>query len=322
MKKSFFSLFFLIFIFVCYAWTAEEISNFYFKIINLPFPPYERNVIRLLEASDGRLYGIVSESSYTKGFVFVMNEDEKFNRINKLPDDILQVDTIIFNPDLTWTWDKTFKKILFIDGSGMLNLYESHCADRKIMKISGTRPFEPQGYQISRSFAFDRNGNIYTAGKDGILFKFEPESQKIEKTKVKLPTIRGREPWASLDAATLADDGTIYLGTFDGYIAQFNPETQTIVNLGKPLRQQRIQALIFYKGIVFGIGGEPDGLPRWFIYDPKTRSFELGGTLRDAQNKLIYEPVNTVIKTNDGQIFGSFSGRLGSLFRIETEKTK
>ncbi|MCM8759468.1 MAG: hypothetical protein NC906_06830 [Candidatus Omnitrophica bacterium] len=320
MRKKLFLLFFMISF--CFAEIPHEFSNICFCIINLPFPPYQRNVVRLVESEDGKIYGIVSESPYGGGFVFAMDEGEKIKRISRLPDDILQIDSIVFNPELTWTWDKTYKKILVVDNTGVLKVYEKNSPAREISKISGTRPFEPQGYQISCAFAFDKDGNIYTAGKDGFLFKFDPKTCKIEKMKIQLPAVKGREAWASLDAATLADDGTIYLGTFDGYIVQFNPETQTIVNLGKPLRQQRIQSLVFYKGVVFGIGGEPDGLPRWFVYDPKTRSFELGGTLKDKNNKLIYEPINTMILTKNGQIFGSFFGRLGSLFKIEMVKTK
>ncbi len=112
------------------------------------------------------------------------------------------------------------------------------------------------------------------------------------------------------------------MGTYDGYLVKFDPEKHTLINLGKPLRQQRIQALILYKKIIFGIGGEPDGLPRWFVYDPETGSFELGGTLKDEKNKPIHEPINTLIVTADGKIFGSFSGRLGSVFRIEPGKTR
>jgi len=317
MKKTFLLVFMMI---ICMNAIARDLFNFSISLINLPFPPYQRNIIRLIETEKGDLYGIISQSPFNKGKIIIIEGTDKIHERERLPDDILQVDSIIFNPDLTWTWDRSFKKIITLNNSGVLEIYEGNGPGKQIMKISGTRPFEPQGYQISRSFALDKTGNLYTVGKDGFLFKFDPETQKIEKLNIRLPSVRGREPWASLDASALADDGTIFLGTFDGYIAQFNPETQTIVNLGKPLRQQRIQTLIFFKKNLFGIGGEPDGLPRWFIYNPETRGFQLGGTLKDEKNRLIYEFVNTAILKKDGTIIGSFSGRLGSLFKIETGK--
>lgn len=320
MKKIIFFVVFILLILVCFAVISEESIRFSLRFINIPFPPYHRNVIKLIETSNGNVYGVISETPYSKGKIFLLKENETIIAQEKFLDDILQVDSIIFNPELSWTWDKTLKKIIVLDNSGTLKIFEKNDSGKEIMRIAGTRPYEKEGYQISRSFAFDKEGNIYTAGKDGFLFKLDSEDLKIEKLKARLPAVKGREPWASLDAATLADDGTIYLGTYDGYIAQFNPQTQTIINLGKPLRQQRIQTLIFYRKFVFGIGGEPDGLPRWFIYDPETRSFEPGGTLKDEKNKLVYEPVNTMIVTKNGEIIGSVSGRLGSLFKIKFEK--
>ncbi|HOL49910.1 MAG TPA: hypothetical protein PK165_06730 [bacterium] len=301
---------------------CEEIINFALDILNLPFPPYQRNVVKLIEAPNGLIYGITSAPGNSSGRIFVIDKNYKTHEINRLPDDVLQVDSVIFNSDITWTWDKTRRKIIALDKSGTLKVYDKNGPGKEILKIAGTRPYEPQGFQISRAFVQDTTGNLYTAGKDGIMFKFNPETLEIKKLQAKLPAIKGREPWASLDAATVGNDGTIYLGTFDGYIASFNPETGTLINLGKPLRQQRIQSLVFFNGIVFGIGGESDGLARWFIYDPLTRGFNLGGTLKSKENKLIYEPVNAMIATNEGVIIGSFSGRLGSLFIIKTGKEK
>ncbi|MCM8822565.1 MAG: hypothetical protein NC831_07140 [Candidatus Omnitrophica bacterium] len=300
--------------------SAYEFEKPLIRIINLPFPPYQRSVSKLFETGNGKIYGIISESRFHRGIIFSIEQDEKIVLQEKLPDDILQVDSVIFNPEITWTWDRTLKKIITLDKSGVLKVYDRNDSGKEIMRISGTRPFEPHGYQVSRSFAFDKDGNIYTAGKDGFLFKLDPETQKIEKLKLKLPSIAGREPWASLDAAALADNGTIYLGTFDGYIVEFNPVSQKLINLGKPLRQQRIQGLVYYKGIIFGIGGEEDGLPRWFLYNPETRGFELCGTLKDEKGRLINEPVNTLIIAINKGITGSFSGRLGCLFKIELGK--
>lgn len=320
MKK--FLLIFLFFAITSFAEIPEEFATLGISLLNLPFPPYQRNVVRLVETPGGDIYGIISESRFCKGAIFVLDKNESIKPVAKLPDDILQVDSIIFNPDLSWTWDQSFSKIIVLDNSGVLKIYEKDAPGKEIAKISGTRPFEPQSYQISRAFAFDKQGNIYTAGKDGFLYKLDIKTYKTEKLKARLPSVYGRQPWASMDAATLADDGTIYIGTYDGYIVKFDPENQTIINLGKPFRQQRIQALVYYKNVIFGIGGEPDGLPRWFIYDPATRGFEPGGTLRDEKNKLIYEPVNLLFVTTQGRIYGSFSGRLGSLFKVNMGRSK
>ncbi|HOL35774.1 MAG TPA: hypothetical protein PK303_07185 [bacterium] len=321
MKKVFFITSFILLIASSLSF-CEGIMKFDLDIINIPFPPYQRNVTKLFETQNGLIYGIIPSSQSCSGKIFYFDRNAGIHQIQRLGDDVVQVDSIIFNPDITWTWDKTFKKIIAIDASGTLVVYEKNGPGKEILKIAGTRPFENQGFQISRAFASDTHGNLYTAGKNGILFKINPETLEVRKLEARLPAIKGREPWASLDAATTGSDGIIYLGTFDGYIASFNPETGTLVNLGKPLRQQRIQALVFLNGVVFGIGGEPDGLARWFVYDPLTRNFQLGGTLKNKENRLIYEPVNTMIVTKEGEIIGSFSGRLGCLFTIKIGKEK
>ncbi len=311
----------LIFLLVCLSIFAQDFYSLSLEIINIPFPPYQSNVVKLFEFQES-IYGIVASSKYNQGKIFSIEKDGKILIRTSLPDDVIQVDSVIFNPDLSWTWSKDYSRIITLDNTGLLKIYEKNGKEIELLKIAGTRPYEPQVYQISRSFAIDKKGFIYTAGKDGLLFRIDPESRKVEKLKVKLPSIKGRDAWASLDAATTADDGSLYLGTYDGYLARFDPEKETIVNLGKPLRQQRIQALLFYKDIIFGIAGEPDGLARWFMYDPRLGGFHLGGTLKDARNKLIYEPVNTCIVCKDGTILGSYSGRLGSLFRIKIESKK
>ncbi len=308
------------FLFACLRTLAADSLNFSLKITNLPFPPYQRTVAKLIAADTGLIYGIIPDSSYSKGRIFVIDRENNIHSVSRLPDDILQVDSVIFNSDITWTWDRTLTKIITLDNSGTLKVYEKDGFETEIARISGTRPYEKNGYQISRAFAIDRQGNVYTAGKNGFLFRYNPVTGKLDKLKLQLPAGRGREAWASLDAAAISENGKLYLGTFDGYIIEFDPATGTMINLGKPFRQQRIQALVYVNGLVFGVGGETDGIPRWFIYNPSTRSFEIGGTLKTEDNKLIFEPVTCLVITPENTIYGSFSGRLGNLFLIEPKK--
>ncbi|HON06215.1 MAG TPA: hypothetical protein P5065_06860 [Candidatus Ratteibacteria bacterium] len=324
-KKNITNLFCLMIFsfFVCLNTFAAGSLNFSLKIVNIPFPPYQRNITKLVNTGNGTIYGIIPENPFSKGDILLIDGTDNIVRINKFSNDTLQVDSVIFNQNITWTWDKTLTKIITLDAFGVLKVYEKDGTEKEIGMISGTRPYEKNGYQISRAFAVDNEGNLYTAGKDGFLFRYNPQTRKLDKLNLQLPAVKGREAWATLDAAAISEDGKIYLGTFDGYIVEFNPISETMINLGKPLRQQRIQALACVDNIIFGIGGEHDGLPRWFIYNPSTRNFEIGGTLKTQDNKLILEPVNTLLVTSGNKIYGSFSGRLGNLFLIEiTERKK
>jgi outer membrane protein assembly factor BamB len=209
--------------------------------------------------------------------------------------------------------------VYFLNDTGIL-CRDQFSTTNAIGQVAGTRPFEKDGYQLSHTLVFDHDGNVLTTGKDGALFRYSVASNKLEQLTARLPAVKGREPWASLDAAVLGPDGLIYGGTFDGYIFTFNPKTLEVINLGKPLRQQRLRGLAFSTGRLYGIGGEDDGFCRSFAFDPKTRGFELGGTLRTTDNKVITAPVGAMAADKDGNIYIGTTGRLGNLYVWEARK--
>ena len=145
-------------------------------------------------------------------------------------------------------------------------------------EISGELPFETRK-AVSQALVQDEAGNVYTSGKEGKIVKYDLHTGMVTAMdKVRLPAILGREPWASVDVFAKAPDGTIYGGTSDGYLFTFDPHTNVVLNLGKPIRQHNFQGLVFGKdGILYGVAGEEQGMPRAFSYDPATHSFDLGG---------------------------------------------
>jgi hypothetical protein len=222
-------------------------------------------------------------------------------------------------------WTSGIKTHSFsVDREGKLSVGKMAPPARPIdpAEVAGLRPKEPQGRQISRAIVADADGRFHTAGKDGFLFRWASATTKAEQLTARLPAVQGREPWASLDAAVLGPDGLIYGGTFDGYIFTFNPKTLEVINYGKPLRQQRVQGLAFSKGKLYGIGGEPDGFPRAFAFDPQTKSFQLGGTLKFGPGTydMIMEPVGAMVADKDGNIYIGTTGRLGNLYVWEVGK--
>lgn len=144
--------------------------------------------------------------------------------------------------------------------------------------------------QVSRAIAVEPNGGAYTGGAGGLLFRYDPESRKLEKTTLKLPAAAGREPWASLDAAIIyprAHDASKYVaiigGTSDGYLIELrllDKDKYQLRSRGKPLTEPGIQGLAatFHQGpaagqdgeadahAVWGIGGHGEGMPRSFRF--------------------------------------------------------
>lgn len=223
---------------------------------------------------------------------------------------------------------------LLRDSSGEVNFYLNRIGNLMVAelpnrtnwidagKVAGVRPKEKDGWQLSAALVMDNEGNVLTAGKDGTLFRYTTKTARLEPLKARLPCVKGREPWASLDAAVLHERNVIYGGTFDGYLFALDAWTQSIAVHGKPLRQQRIQGLAVSKGKHYGVGGEPDGMPRVFAFDPQSRTFEIGGLLRFGTGTYDYimEPIGAMVADREGNIFLGSTGRLGNLFVWEAGK--
>jgi len=298
------------------------------QTIDTPLRPGLRSVERLLLLPDG-LYGVTLGEGGEIGYVHLDAAGEKAAKVDSLPDGVVEPMEIV-DRDSCFTWAPTPDTAYSLSPSGKLLKHTGRGVQRKteeLGQVSGTRPFEDkrdtpaEGYQRSRVMFFDAQGNLYTAGKDGFLFRYSPTTGKLEQLQARLPAIRGREPWASLDAATAGPDRLIYGGTFDGYLFSLDLKTMTVVNLGKPLRQHRMPGLIFRNGKLYGIGGEEDGLPRTFMFDPTTRGFVLGGPVQPeippghGPRSLYGFSAPAAVVDPQGRIYLGTTGRHGKLYR-------
>lgn len=132
------------------------------------------------------------------------------------------------------------------------------------------------GEFICHDLVSDKLGNIYGSYGAGLLFKYDPDKNKIIETEIKLP---GK---GVIDAAVLAEDGTIYGGTRDGYFFQFDPETEKIRNLGNPTGGTRTCGVEAGRdGKIYGFQGDfhigGRGNTHLFVYDPETdKTTDLG----------------------------------------------
>ncbi len=165
--------------------------------------------------------------------------------------------------------------------------YEAPPQAEDINRGSGQQVRYPR--QVSRAIAVHASG-AYTGGADGYLQRYDFSTRKVEKLGVRLPAVRGREPWASLDAAVLCPRGgnaaSLLGGTSDGYLFELRiyvsptrqrGETNKRLVLrpwGKPLAQGTIQGLAAaaatpdFQGVL-GIGGSAEGMPRAFAWSPE-----------------------------------------------------
>ena len=131
---------------------------------------------------------------------------------------------------------------------------------------------------MSRMLVVDAQGEVFTSGENGSIFRFDPKTQKLEKLPIQAPAVPGREPWTRVDAFVLDPSGLIYGGTSDGYLFRFDPSHLMVTNLGKALSQYRIDGLVLSaEGELYGVGGGQDDMARLFRYTPSSGAYDVLG---------------------------------------------
>jgi hypothetical protein len=131
---------------------------------------------------------------------------------------------------------------------------------------------------MSRMLVVDAKGEVFASGENGALFRFSPQTQKLEELKIQAPAVPGRERWTRVDAFLWDPAGSIYGGTSDGYLFRLDPENLTVTNLGKPLDQYRVVGLVRGPGgKLYGVGGTRNELAHLFSYDPATGAYAVLG---------------------------------------------
>lgn len=141
---------------------------------------------------------------------------------------------------------------------------------------------------IGRALALDPEGNVFTSGEAGRLYRFNVKAQQLERLEIGVPAVPGREVYNRAEAWTNDAQGNLYGGTSDGYLFRLNPASLTVVNLGKPLNQYRIRGLVLApNGKLYGIGGADDEMARLFSYDPAGGVYELLGMI-DVNHRPYY----------------------------------
>jgi hypothetical protein len=174
---------------------------------------------------------------------------------------------------------------------------------------------------IPRALVIDDDGLVWGAGDYGALFHYDTAMGEItHHPEHRLPSEMGREFKTLLDAVVLGPDGLVYGGTSDGYIFRLDPAARKISNLGKPMWQYRIRGLAFSgDGDLWGVGGEPGGAARLFVYRTWEGEFENLGLLDVNRNPfyswLAFE-ADSMIAGPDGTLFIGESGRISHLYLL------
>jgi hypothetical protein len=208
--------------------------------------------------------------------------------------------------------------ITFPDGHFFVTDLETGKTEDK-GRICGPPLNEEPFRSISRSLLIDTHGLVWGSGDYGTLFHYDPGTEEIvHHLALRLPSELGREFKTIADAMVLGPDGIIYGGTSDGYIFRFDPEAKKISNLGKPVMQKRIRGLAFSQdGDLYGLGGEPGGAVRLFVYRLSEGSFENLGLLdvnRTPYYAWLAYDADSMVTGQEGTIFIGETGRIAHLY--------
>jgi len=190
--------------------------------------------------------------------------------------------------------------VLYAVGAKDGNLITNRPEGDTSLPVGDKIPFEERKAIASDLFLLS---NAVLLGGGGKLFSLA--DAKLTPLAV-LPCVPGRESWQAVEA--FAYNGLLYAGTTDGYLFTWEAAASRLVNRGKPFRQHAIQALTAYGAGVLGVGGEPEGMPRFFYFDPQ-RGFLLGGIPT-------MEGVGGLVATGNKIVVGEL-GRLGSVLIYE-----
>jgi hypothetical protein len=160
---------------------------------------------------------------------------------------------------------------------------------------------------VPRALAVDKSGVVWTSGGGGWVFRYDPGRDVLERTKVRLPAVPGREFLSVIDTLVPGPDGLLYGGTSDGYLFRLDTANLRAANLGRPYDDFRIPALIYgADGKFYGAAGSPKQICRIFSYDPKAGEFRVLGLIekRDPANYdwLMFQ-IGAIAADADGRMY-------------------
>jgi hypothetical protein len=167
---------------------------------------------------------------------------------------------------------------------------------------------------ITRALVCDEKGFVYGSADEQKLFRYNPETKKIEKLDVKIPHLY----YSVVEAFTKDNEGIIYGGTLEGYLFRLDTEGVTVTNLGKPFAQLRIRGLtIANNGLIYGIAGQRSNHCRLFSYNIAKSEFKDLGILqvvREPYYQWTALQMDAILTGKDGTIYIGESERRSHLF--------
>ena len=172
-------------------------------------------------------------------------------------------------------------------------------------------------------YCHPEDGRVFTSGDNGRIICYDPESDKIGFTNMRLPGdyYEGNNYYAYpvVENFVVDDQGRVYAGTSDGYLVRFNIENEKTFVLGKPRIMRRMRAMAVGKDDnIYMISGEFERTCKLHYYDLNGQNgfTELGPLTVERSPYYAKRPYefDAMAVGPDGSIFIGESDRRGKLF--------
>lgn len=176
---------------------------------------------------------------------------------------------------------------------------------------------------VPRSLICMPDGKVYSSGDDGLICFFDPETEKVSPTHLRIPgeywETQNYNGFPVVEQLIIYQDSCILGGTSDGFVFKVNTVEEKMENLGKPRVERRIRAMALGKNErLYMICGEKDNVCRMFSYDLSGNQgfidYGVLGVDRSPYYAKIGYQFDAMCAAEDGTIFIGESDRRAKLF--------
>jgi len=184
----------------------------------------------------------------------------------------------------------------------------------------------PERYwrSLPRALVCDHSGKVFFSGTKGLIRYYDPVSQKLISTEVKIPGdyyyLQFFTDYAVVEYFTTDSSGLIYGGTSDGYLFSLETTGMKLKNLGKMRASRRLRCLsVGLDGKVYMMAGERSSSRpcQFYSYDPNEGEFNDLGLLIVDRSPYYYwrgQQFDAMTTGKDGTLYIGESERASHLF--------
>ncbi len=174
---------------------------------------------------------------------------------------------------------------------------------------------------VPRALAVGADGKVWTSGDNGLMYSFDPESEKISASDMRIPgeywETQNYNAFPVVEQLLPQEDSSLIGTTSDGFVFKAVPSEDELFSFGKPRVERRVRAMT--KGLdgrFYMICGEKDNVCRMFSFAEGEGFIDYGvlGVDHSPYYAKIAYQFDSMCTGADGTVFIGESDRRAKLF--------